>query len=109
MGSPEGSWQEVGQMLVRKTRQAHTDYDMHDVFTVVIPDGDDPTGMKLSSTSKDLYKDFASITIEEVATSNMWYRRWPLQSTYAENLKLTYNFFKNNAASDCHWIYKFCT
>jgi hypothetical protein len=28
------------EMLVRKTRQAHTDSVMHDVFTIVIPDKD---------------------------------------------------------------------
>jgi hypothetical protein len=70
------------EMLVRKTRQAHTDFDMHDVFTVVIPDRNDPTGMRLTSTTKYLYKDFASITIEEVAISNAWYRQWPKQETF---------------------------
>jgi hypothetical protein len=88
------------EMLVRKTRQAHTDFDMHAVFTAVIPDRDDPTGMKITSTTKDLYKDFARISIEEVANSNAWYRQWPKSETYAENLKLTYNFFQNNVEDD---------
>jgi hypothetical protein len=62
------------EMLIRKTRQAHTDFDMHDVlFTIVIPDRDDSTGMRQTSTTKDLYKNFPSISIEEVAISNVWY------------------------------------
>jgi hypothetical protein len=70
------------EMLVRKTRQAHTDFDMHEVFTIVIPDRVDSIGMRLTSTTKDLYKDFSSITIEEVAISNAWCRQWPKQETY---------------------------
>jgi hypothetical protein len=88
------------EMLVRKTRQAHTNFDMHDIFTIVIPDRDDSTGMRLTSTTKDIYKDIASITIEEVTISYVWYRQWPKQETYAENLKLTYNFFQNNFKDD---------
>ena len=83
------------EMLVRKTRQWHTSYDMHDVFTIVILKEDDDE-KKTVIEVKNLYEDYANITEEEVAASNQWYRTQASVKTYVENLRLTYMFLQNN-------------
>jgi hypothetical protein len=86
------------ELLIRKTREAHMTYDMHDVFTIVILDS---SGMP--STSKDLYSQYSDITIQQVADSNRWYKEWTEDDEFAgDNLNVTYNFMKNNV-SDSLW------
>ena len=76
------------EVLVQKTKLEHFKYDMHDVFTIVIPDAND----QIIGT-KNLYDDYANVSIEQVAKSNLWYREWMVESFFEENLQLTYDFF----------------
>jgi hypothetical protein len=86
------------ELLIRKTREAHMTYDMHDVFTIVILDS---SGMP--SGSKDLYSEYSEISIQQVADSNKWYKEWTDETEFAsDNLNVTYNFMKHNV-SDSLW------
>ena len=86
------------ELLIRKTREAHMTYDMHDVFTIVIIDS---SGMP--TASKDLYSEYSEITIQQTADSNKWYKEWTDDDEFAgDNLNVTYNFMKNNV-SDGLW------
>ena len=82
------------ELLIRKTREAHMTYDMHDVFTIVIIDS---SGMP--TASKDLYSEYSEITIQQTADSNKWYKEWTDDDEFAgDNLNVTYNFMKNNVS-----------
>jgi hypothetical protein len=86
------------ELLIRKTREAHMTYDIHDVFTIVLLDS---SGMPFGS--KDLYSEYSEITIQQVADSNKWYKQWTEDDEFAgDNLNVTYNFMKNNV-SDNLW------
>ena len=83
------------EMAVDATRAHHVKYDMSDVFTIVVPDMD-PARYQ----TKDLYKDYSTITIQEVLNSNEWYATMtadPLNHYFLQNLKLTHEHLKNNA------------
>jgi hypothetical protein len=70
-------------------------YDMHDVFTALEwVDPDDIFGQV------DLFRDYASVTVEDVARSNEWYHLWATPDTYRQNLLLTYQFFQKNVSED---------
>jgi hypothetical protein len=56
------------EVLVQRTKREHFKYDMHGVFTIVIPNTDGTV-----QEIKDLYLDYSNITIEQVARSNRWY------------------------------------
>ena len=75
-------------LLVSRLKSQHIMYDMHDVFTIVVPDGTGPN-LKTNTTPKDLYLFYADLSEEEVAASNEWYSTWPSKSWYRENLMLT--------------------
>jgi hypothetical protein len=83
------------EALIDRMRQRHTNYDMHDVFQIVLIDEDDQDGRTVVGYS-DLYTDYASVTKEQVAASNKWYQTWVEDDTFAENLQLTELFFLNN-------------
>ena len=83
------------EVLVQRTKREHFKYDMHDVFTVVIPNADGTV-----KETKDLYSDYSNITIEQVARSNRWYREWMVAAFFEQNLQLTYEFFQNNVSED---------
>jgi hypothetical protein len=80
-------------MLIGKTKDHLVQYDMHDVFTILIPDPDDH---KKILQEKDLFTEYPSIRIEDVLNSNDWYNKWPQEDTYQHNLQLTYKFFQSN-------------
>jgi hypothetical protein len=73
-------------------------YDLHDVFTIIYP-GDGDERNKVEKTI-DLYTEYAQISIEDVARSNLWYRQWLVDEWFQENLKLTCNFFQKNVSDD---------
>jgi hypothetical protein len=83
------------KVLVQRTKQEHFKYDMHDGFTIVIPNADGTV-----QETKDLYLDYSNITIEQVARSNWWYREWMVATFFEQNLQLTYEFFQNNVSED---------
>lgn len=86
----------VLEMAIQRTKHNMIEYDMHDVFTIMYPDGEGPGVLR----SIDLFHGYSTIKIEDVAKSNEWYRRWPTAPSYDENLKLTFNYFQNNVADD---------
>ena len=79
-------------MLVRRTKNAHVNYDMHNVFTTVLIDPSDSEEKTIVGT-KDLYTEFSEISIEEVAASNKFYNQWASEDHYSQNLRLTYAYF----------------
>jgi hypothetical protein len=82
---------------IQNVQERHQMYDMHDVFSIVVPGDDAKT---LQPEVYNLYTDYASVTPAMVAKSNTWYNTWPSAPTWTENLAWTDRFFKNNVASD---------
>jgi hypothetical protein len=82
-------------MLIGKTKDSFVQFDMHDVCTILLLDS---TDNKTVVHEKDLFRDYQSLRIEDVARSNDWYHKWPIAKTYAQNLQLTYKFLQNNVA-----------
>jgi hypothetical protein len=70
-------------------------YDFVDVMTVVKYDESDPATV----VTKDLFKDYMTITPEEVARSNEWYRKYVDTMSHpwiSENLQMGVVFLRNN-------------
>ena len=82
---------------VEKVQARHRLYDMHDVFTIVVPEAD---GKRLKEEAYNLYTEYATVTPDMVATSNKWYNSWPKGPTWQENLNWTHQFFEYNVAQD---------
>ena len=86
-------------MLVRKMRNAHYNYDLHNVFTILIfAQGD--TTRKSPTGTKDLYTEFSEITVNEVKFSNEFYNKWAKAFYFKQNLKLTYSYFQQNVSEE---------
>ncbi len=85
-------------MLIGKTKDAFVQYDMHNVFSVLELGPDNKTVLG----ERDLFHDYPSLNVEVIAKSNAWYRKWPQDPTYQQNLQLTYKFFQNNV-DDTLW------
>ena len=66
---------------IEKVEARHRLYDMHDVFTVVMPEAD---GKTLKAKAYNLYAEYASVTADMVAESNKWYNSWPVGDTWQE-------------------------
>jgi hypothetical protein len=80
---------------IDQMKENHLKYDLHDVFTVLILDPSDPTNiLKLVN----LYTDYGSVTIDDVAKSNRFYATMVRDPSNAinENLKLTKTYLSNN-------------
>jgi hypothetical protein len=81
---------------IDKMKENHVKYDLHDhVFKVVILDPLDP--YKVLKTV-DLYTDYGSVEVSDVATSNRFYStmlRDP-HNAISENLKVTLEYLVNN-------------
>ena len=86
-------------MSIDRTKTLHTKCNMHDVFNVVFID---PNNKQMANIvgAIDLYLNYVSVTEEDVAQSNKWYRTWADDNTFEENLKLMYNYFVNNVLED---------
>jgi Zinc knuckle len=82
---------------IEKVEARHRLYDMHDVFTVVVPEAD---GKTLKAQAYNLYAEYASVTADMVAASNKWYNSWPAGDTWQENLNWTHQFFELNVAQE---------
>jgi hypothetical protein len=81
-------------MLVAKTKSHHLQYDMHDIFTIVRLQDDGITPQE----SQDLYTEYPSISVADVAASNAWYATIPKADKYPyfrENLLLTEKYLEN--------------
>ena len=84
---------------VEKVEARHRLYDMHDVFTIVVPE---ENGKTLKEEAYNLYTEYAAITTtpDMVTASNRWYNCWPKGPTWQENLNWTHQFFEYNVAPD---------
>ena len=82
---------------VEKVEARHRLYDMHDVFTIVVPAED---GKTLTTEAYNLYTEYANVTPDMVAASNKWYNSWPAGETWQENLNWTHQFFESNVAQE---------
>jgi hypothetical protein len=80
---------------IDKMRENHIKYDLDDVFNIVITDPTDPYKVL---KMVDLYTDYGSIEVSDVATSNRFYStmlRDP-DGSIGENLKVTLEYLLNN-------------
>jgi hypothetical protein len=84
-------------VLITKTYRSHCAFDLHDVFSIIIPKEDDESAV---DCVLDLYTEYSSISIEDVARSNLFYQEWMVADWFSENLGLTYDFFQNNVTDD---------
>lgn len=82
---------------IEKVEARHRLYDMHDVFTVIVPTSD---GKTLKEEAYNLYTEYANVTADMVAASNKWYNSWPAGPTWQENLNWTHQFFESNVAQE---------
>ena len=82
---------------IEKVEARHRLYDMHDIFTVVVPEAD---GKTLKMEAYNLYSEYANVTADMVAASNKWYNSWPVGDTWQENLNWTHQFFEMNVAQE---------
>jgi hypothetical protein len=87
-------------VLINKTYREHCAFDLHDVFTIIIPLYPEDEDNDEVERTLDLYTQYADISIEDVARSNSYYREWLLDPWFEENLRLTYTFFQNNVTDD---------
>ncbi|KAI2498105.1 hypothetical protein MHU86_16415 [Fragilaria crotonensis] len=83
---------------IENVAERHCTYDMHDVFSIVVP-MDDGKQLKKDEVY-NLYTDYALVTLKMVAASNTWYNTWPQGPTWRENLAWTDRFFKNNVSPE---------
>jgi hypothetical protein len=84
---------------IDQMKENHLKYDLHDVFNVLIIDPKDPTNVL---KQVDLYTNYGSVTIDNVAKSNRFYStmvRDPLNAIN-KNLKLTKTYLANNTADN---------
>jgi hypothetical protein len=87
-------------MMINSTRLHHADFDMTDVFTIVIFDKEDSN--KLARTV-NLYRDYGNVTEKEVAQSNRFYATRIVgddAKLFSQNLQLTYKHLVNNTEAD---------
>jgi hypothetical protein len=81
---------------IDKMKENHIKFDLHDVFKVVMVDPEDPYNKVLKTV--DLYTDYGSIEVSDVAASNRFYStmlRDP-NGAISENLKVTLEYLVNN-------------
>jgi hypothetical protein len=88
-------------MLVDRVRDHFIKYDLHGVFNIV--DVSDPeTDPTVNKALGSLFAAYSTISEDEVALSNEWYRRWAVSGEYETNLRLSMDFLEQNT-SDSLW------
>lgn len=79
-----------------KALKAHViEYDMMDVFTIVVP-RDIQNSPETRRETYNLFDDYPKLTPEIVGNSDAYYSRWIADDYIPENLNLTYTLVKNN-------------
>lgn len=80
------------------TERHFTQYDLMDTFYIIEPDKDPSTGEFLPSYSSrpalNLFKDYASLTLEKVIASTQWYATFPIEVYHKENMALTAQYLR---------------
>jgi hypothetical protein len=73
----------------------HTDrYDCSNVCNILELDPTDPS--KPTGVTWDLFKDYSSLTEQQVGASNKWYRTYPTKEYYRDNLQLILETLENS-------------
>lgn len=82
-------------IMIAKTKASHMQYDLHSVFSIVVPDK--PGSRELAKPDTvDLYTCYDDVTEDQVAESCEWYRLWTKRSYYRDNLTLTFKQLENS-------------
>ena len=76
-------------------------FDFEDVFTIVKPiNVTQSRSLKQNENGEaigyNLFREYAQLTIDEVALSNTWYNTWCSETWIRQNLDLGYDVLKNN-------------
>ena len=71
------------------------DHDMEDVFTIVIPKNV-TSSVEILKETYDLFTSFPKLHPKLVANSCAWYNSWAAEDYVGENMKLSFEFFRNN-------------
>ena len=82
---------------IEKIEARHRMYDMHNIFTVVVPDSD---GKTRKGEAYNLFSEYANATADMVAACNKWYNSWPDGPTWQESLNWSHEFFETNVATE---------
>jgi hypothetical protein len=81
---------------IKRTRQAMGNYDYDYVFSIVEQERTPGSSENLVlMKTHHLFKDYTSMTPDEVARSNKWYRTWTSEIWFEQNLKLSFDFLEN--------------
>ena len=83
------------QYQLKALRDHVTNYDLMDVFTIVVP-VDILNGPGLRRKKYNLFDDYPKLTAEMVANSSAYYNMWADGEYILENLNLSYSLIKNN-------------
>jgi hypothetical protein len=91
--------------LIKTARDHCKIYDMADVFTIVFPDPASPGSLIQENGSvktRNLFTDYATISVPEVAASNAFYHAYTTDNVdqLHTNLQWTYYYFSNNIEND---------
>jgi methyltransferase-like protein len=64
--------------------------------------GVEPTygDLHIDGGAKDMYSEYSNLSVESVAQSNGFYRKYVDDETFTENLKLTLDYMKNNVTDN---------
>ena len=89
------SWSNVDHQ-VRTLHSWCVQWDMANVFTIILPVGDLLTSSKARSETFNLFLDYPRITDTMVANSNAYWRTWIGEPFVEENLQFTYEALRNN-------------
>ena len=71
------------------------DHDMEDVFTIVIPKNV-TSSVEILKETYDLFTSFPKLHPKLVDNSCAWYNSWAADDYVGENMKLSFEFFRNN-------------
>jgi hypothetical protein len=86
---------------IERTRQAMGNYDYNNVFNIVEQDKTPGSSENLVLTKiRDLFKDYAIMTPDEVDWSNKWYCTWTAGIWFEQNLKLSFDFLENHFSEE---------
>jgi hypothetical protein len=79
-------------------------YDLHQIFMVVDPERDNSgqilPSLKAGSRYRNLFQWYAVLKVEDITTSNQWYRTFPTETWYNDNMGITYEYLKTHMATD---------
>jgi hypothetical protein len=86
---------------IERIRQAMGNYEYDNVFNIVEQDktpgsSENPVPTK----TRDLFKDYAIMTPDEVAWSNKWYRIRTTEIWFEQNLKLSFDFLEKHCSEE---------